>query len=105
MLNVSTTVKRLAMALLGACLLMLGTPLLSATPANAGTAAGPVTLSFMYSWTRGNVKGISTADNTPLNIVINATDPGPGYRVVWLDRMATVHSEPPSPVRVIHNTG
>ena len=81
MLDVSRTVKRLAMAVLGACLLMVGTPLLGVTPASAGTPSGPVTLSAV-----GNradpyygLTTFSNADSQITNFLINSTEPGPGY--------------------------
>ena len=82
MLDVSTTVKRIAMALLGACLLMLGTPLLGVTPAKAGTASGPSQISLVNRDSTGYLQGFSTQDAAMSYFLVSATPPGPGYDAV-----------------------
>ena len=100
MLDVSTTVKRIAMALLGACLLMLGTPLLGVTPARAGTPSGPVTISAVgfFAYYGAGLQAFSNLNAEPSHFIINATEPGPGYDAVASMQMTlqdtTVNSAP-----------
>ena len=81
MLKAPTTVKRLAMALLGACLLLLGTPLLTGiTPASAAAPSGPVALSFFANRAATDARQVfSNIDANLQYVVVNASNPGPGY--------------------------
>ena len=77
MSHLPTTLKRLAMALLGACLLMLGTPLLGLSPANAGTPSGPTVISIGGGLT--NATTFNSGAKTTLTLLANTTVAGPGY--------------------------
>ena len=87
MLALSTTVKRLATAVLGAALLSVGAPLMVAAPAQAATPSGQAQVSFV-----GGVEGqgdtytnVSTRHNgyaENMRISVNATVPGPGYAAI-----------------------
>ena len=81
MLAMSTMVKRLAVALLGACLLMLGVPLLvGVTPASAAAPSGPVVLSFVDVRAAPEARQVfSNIDANLQYVVVNASNPGPGY--------------------------
>ena len=69
MSHLPSLMKRLSLAVLGACLLLLGTPLLTATPAQAGTPSGPATISFPGGMGRTDVNpdvsGVSDVRTPP----------------------------------------
>ena len=75
-------VKRLSLAVLGACLLLLGTPLLTITPAHAGTPSGPAVLSFAgHLQGQGSqtfVSAVNDGTNTSITMLVNSSVAGAG---------------------------
>ena len=85
MSHLPSLMKRLSLAVLGACLLLLGTPLLTATPAHAGTPSGPATIrifgstdfpgnGYPYSYVTNGDDGT----NSSVKLSADTTVPGAG---------------------------
>ena len=93
MSHLPSLVKRLSLAVLGACLLLLGTPLLTAAPAQAGTPSGPATIRSFGSTTMdpqfnpaAGSYGVTSVKNDQydnrVKLSADTTVPGPGQDLV-----------------------